>query len=99
MQRPTFLSLLTCIVFVAETCISGSNTLQAQNASSQPASRSLPSIEDKTKGLKAFPGFFNFYWDEHAGKVWLAIDKLDKDILYQPSLSAGLGSNDVGMDR
>jgi hypothetical protein len=29
----------------------------------------------------------------------LQIDKLDEEILYQTSLPAGLGSNDVGLDR
>ena len=62
-------------------------------------SQSLPSIEDKTKNAKAYPGFIKFYWDESAGKVWLEIDKFDSEILYQTSLPAGLGSNDVGLDR
>ncbi|HVU58312.1 MAG TPA: zinc-dependent metalloprotease [Puia sp.] len=57
------------------------------------------SIEEKTRGLKAYPGFFNFYWDEHKGKLWLQISRLDSEVLYQPSLPAGLGSNDVGLDR
>ncbi|MBN8856302.1 MAG: peptidase [Sphingobacteriales bacterium 50-39] len=57
------------------------------------------SIEEKVKGLKAYPGFFNFYWDEHKGKIWLQISRLDSEVLYQPSLPAGLGSNDVGLDR
>src|SRR3981189_873066 len=61
--------------------------------------QTLPSIEDKTKDLKSYPGFIKFYWDENAGKVWLAINKLDSEILYQTSLPAGLGSNDVGLDR
>jgi hypothetical protein len=62
-------------------------------------SQTLPSIEEKTKNLKAYNGFLNFYWDENAGKVWLEIDKLDSEILYQTSLPAGLGSNDIGLDR
>lgn len=57
------------------------------------------SIADKTKGLKAYHGFFNFYWDEANGKVFLEINRLDSEILYQTSLPAGLGSNDVGLDR
>ncbi|MDQ6814769.1 MAG: zinc-dependent metalloprotease [Bacteroidota bacterium] len=61
--------------------------------------QTLPTIEDKTKNLVAFNGFLNFFWDEHAGKIWLQINKLDSEILYQPSLPAGLGSNDVGLDR
>ena len=59
----------------------------------------LPTLEDKTKDLKKKEGFLNFYWDEQAGKIWLEIDKLDKEILYTTSLPAGLGSNDIGLDR
>jgi hypothetical protein len=33
------------------------------------------------------------------GKIWLQIDKLDEEILYQTSLPAGLGSNEVSLDR
>src|SRR5690349_10695648 len=59
----------------------------------------VPTIEEKTKGYKAYPGFFNFYWDARGGKIWLEISRLDSEVLYQPSLPAGLGSNDVGLDR
>jgi len=59
----------------------------------------LPTIEEKTKDLKKYDGFLNFYWDENAGKIWLEVDKLDTEILYITSLPAGLGSNDVGLDR
>ncbi|NNV54436.1 zinc-dependent metalloprotease [Limnovirga soli] len=57
------------------------------------------SIEEKAKRMTAYKGFFNFYWDDSTGKIWLQIDKLDSEILYQTSLPAGLGSNDVGLDR
>jgi hypothetical protein len=56
-------------------------------------------IVEKTKNMKSYTGFFNFYWEESTGKIWLQIDKLDEEILYQTSLPAGLGSNDVGLDR
>jgi Met-zincin/Domain of unknown function (DUF5117) len=63
------------------------------------AAQKLATIEEKTNGLKKYEGYFNFYWDENAGKIWLEIDKLDSEILYQTSLPAGLGSNDIGLDR
>lgn len=59
----------------------------------------LPTIEEKTSGLKKYEGFFNFYWDDNTGKIWLDINKLDTEILYLTSLPAGIGSNDVGADR
>jgi Met-zincin/Domain of unknown function (DUF5117) len=63
------------------------------------AAQKIGSIEEKTIGLKKYEGYLNFYWDENAGKIWLEIDKPDTEILYQTSLPAGLGSNDIGLDR
>ncbi|MBP6024346.1 zinc-dependent metalloprotease [Ferruginibacter sp.] len=59
----------------------------------------LPTIEEKTKDMKKQEGFLNFYWEETTGKIWLEINKPDTEILYQQSLPAGLGSNDIGLDR
>jgi hypothetical protein len=59
----------------------------------------LPTIEEKTKDLKKQEGFLPFYWDENAGKIWLEISKTDTELLYVTSLPAGLGSNDIGLDR
>lgn len=46
-------------------------------------------------------GFFNFTWDDEKGKIILEIpaDRLNEDFLYVNSLSAGIGSNDIGLDR
>ncbi|MCA1577518.1 MAG: zinc-dependent metalloprotease [Acidobacteria bacterium] len=57
------------------------------------------SIADKVKGMEKFPGFFTFYWDAKAGKIWLEIDKWNTEFLYVESLPAGIGSNDIGLDR
>ncbi len=57
------------------------------------------SIAEATEGLEAEEGFFNYYWDEEKGKIWLEVDKLDTEVLYVNALSAGLGSNDIGLDR
>ncbi len=59
----------------------------------------LPSIEEKTSGLKKQEGYLNTYWDEGAGKIWLEVSRLDTEMLYLTSLPAGLGSNDIGLDR
>ncbi len=45
------------------------------------------------------PGFFPIYWDANAGKIWLEINRWDKEFLYISSLPAGVGSNDLGLDR
>ena len=59
----------------------------------------LPSIADKTKSMKAYTGYFNYYWDDKEGKLWIEIDKWESEFLYVNSLTAGVGSNDIGLDR
>jgi hypothetical protein len=53
----------------------------------------------KDKNFRKYEGYFNFYWDDKTGKMYLEIDKFDTEFLYVNSLSAGLGSNDIGLDR
>ncbi|WP_439883258.1 zinc-dependent metalloprotease [Pontibacter sp. MBLB2868] len=59
----------------------------------------LPSIAAKTAGMKKYPGYFTFYYDDETGKIWFEIDKLNQEFLYVNSLPSGLGSNDIGLDR
>jgi hypothetical protein len=56
-------------------------------------------LTEKVAGMEKFPGFFPFYWDAKAGKIWLEIDKWNTEFLYVESLPAGIGSNDIGLDR
>lgn len=61
--------------------------------------QTLPSIADKAESFVKQAGFFPVYWDEAGGKVYLEIPGMDEDFLYVSSLVAGLGSNDIGLDR
>ncbi len=61
-------------------------------------STSLAQALDLTKMTKK-EGFIPFYLDEEKGKIYLEIDKLDSEFLYVNSLTAGIGSNDIGLDR
>ena len=58
-----------------------------------------PTIAEKVAGMQKFPGYFPFYWDAKAGKIWLEIDKWNTEFLYVESLPTGIGSNDIGLDR
>ena len=69
------------------------------SASLSVHAQDLPTISEKTASLEPMEGFFTLYWDDDAGKVWLQIDRFDEDFIYQVSLAAGLGSNDIGLDR
>lgn len=53
----------------------------------------------KTAGFEKFNGFFDFYYDDSTDKIYLQVDRLDTEFLYVNSLSSGIGSNDIGLDR
>ncbi|MEX2457258.1 MAG: zinc-dependent metalloprotease, partial [Balneolaceae bacterium] len=57
------------------------------------------SISEKTSGMDHYEGYLDFWWDDGEGKIWMEIDKLDEEILYVNSMAAGMGSNDIGIDR
>ena len=64
-------------------------------------SKEQPPLSNIDKG-KAYAGFFDFNYDESTGSIYLKIDKatqLESPFLYVNGLSAGIGSNDIGLDR
>ncbi|HEU4456315.1 MAG TPA: DUF5117 domain-containing protein, partial [Longimicrobium sp.] len=71
----------------------------ALSAPPQAAAQALPSITEKTRGMERKDGFIPIYWDAAAGKVWMEVPRAGEEMIYQVSLPAGLGSNDVGLDR
>ena len=46
-----------------------------------------------------YTGFFNFNYHSQKDQLFLSVDKLDQEFLYVNSLSQGIGSNDIGLDR
>jgi len=85
--RSFFLVLLAC-------------TFRASNvAAAWPETAQTPTIAEKTAGTQKLPGYFNLFWDGKQGKLWLEIDKWGSEFLYQSGLPAGIGSNDIGLDR
>ncbi|MHB1169790.1 MAG: zinc-dependent metalloprotease, partial [Longimicrobiales bacterium] len=59
----------------------------------------VPTIAGKTAGMQKLDGFLPLYWDERTGRMYLEIDRFDEDILYYTSLPAGIGHNDIGLNR
>ena len=91
------LSSIVILVFIFACSSTQSISQKPQVNNNKQAT--INSIEAKTSGMKNFPGFFNFWWDDRAGKVWLEIDRFNAEFLYVNSLPAGVGSNDIGLDR
>lgn len=72
---------------------------QTTNAPSSGTTSDSRSATNVIEGLTKQSGFFNFYYDEEKGKMLLEVDKLNQEFLYVNSLAAGIGSNDIGLDR
>jgi hypothetical protein len=85
LSRCLLLILLSCMVL--------------RSAAARPETPPAPTIAEKTAGTQKLAGYFNLYWDAKQGKLWLEIDKWSSEFLYQSGLPAGIGSNDIGLDR
>lgn len=73
--------------------------IHAQQRGDSSGSNELPTIESKTEGMEKFDGFMPVYWDAKAGTMWLEIARWNDEILHYTSLPAGLGQNDLGLNR
>jgi hypothetical protein len=92
-----FRHALTAIALVM---VIGASQPSAQQATGgQRPAGPAPSIEERVTGLRKIDGYFPLYWDERAGTMLLEIPMFDTEFLFSTGLSAGLGSNDIGLDR
>ena len=82
-------TLLAFLFIISLSCNTSKNAIESQASS----------IASKTYGMQGFLGYFNFYWDSKKGEIWLEIDRFNEEFLYVNSLAAGVGSNDLGLDR
>lgn len=83
-------SLFVVALSLLGTLLAGPAFLSAQD---------LPSIADHTAGMEAMQGFFDLYWDEGEGKLYMQFDDMETGFIYQISMGSGLGSNPIGIDR
>ncbi len=77
----------------------GLSSLGAWAQPARPARNPPPSVEEKTASMKKLDGFFPLYWDENEGKLYLEVGRLGVEVLHVNGFAAGLGSNDIGLDR
>jgi hypothetical protein len=63
------------------------------------AAQTAPAIADKTREMAIMAGYFPMYYDFKTGRVLLEVSRWNDDFLYVNSLPAGVGSNDIGLDR
>ena len=61
--------------------------------------KKVPSIAARTAALQKKDGYLPVYWDPVAGKLFLEVPRPGEEMIHYSSLSHGLGSNDIGLDR
>ncbi len=54
---------------------------------------------DDLASAEKMEGFINLHLNKDKGKIYLEIEDLNSEFLYVNSLTAGVGSNDIGLDR
>ena len=93
--NPMFRTLLTAALAALALYAQGGRG----SGGGQQAPARIPSIEERTSGMRKIDGYFPMYWEERTGSLFLEIPRFDTDFLYATGLAAGLGSNDIGLDR
>jgi hypothetical protein len=89
MNLKTIIGLSLCLVFFMG---------QAQNKR-RKANKAAVAVSST---LKSYQGFFDFSYDQTNGQILLKVNRasqMKQSFLYINSLSAGIGSNDIGLDR
>ncbi len=94
-EMPKMLKVSIAIILFAAAC----TPRPVLAAAALGDDKKIATIAEKTAGTEKLGGYFNLYWNAKAGKLWLEIDKWGTEFLYQTSLPAGIGSNDIGLDR
>jgi hypothetical protein len=73
--------------------------LSSPTFAQRPAAGPPRTIEERTASMRKLDGFFPLYWDSTAGQLFMEIPRINTEVLHVAGLGAGLGSNDIGLDR
>jgi hypothetical protein len=71
-------------------------TINANAGAQRPGGSEIPTVAEKTAGMRKSEGFFNLYWEEKAEKMWLEIDKWQTEFLYVIQLPSSIEGRDRG---
>ena len=88
--------VLSAAVLVG-TVMVGTVSFQAQGRAGGAAA--IGPIAERIAGMQKLDGFIPLYWDEPTGSLFLEIPRFNHEFLMATGLAAGLGSNDLGLDR
>ena len=89
--------MLRRMIFLLAVLSSVGLLAQGRGGGQPPAA--IGPIADRTANLQKIDGYFPLYWEERTGSLFLEIPRFDTEFLLATGLAAGLGSNDIGLDR
>ena len=69
------------------------------SACGQSPSDGNSGVAGKLESFEHLEGFFDLYWDDAGGRLYMAVEEFGVPFLHQSSLPRGVGSNDIGLDR
>jgi hypothetical protein len=74
-------------------------TVAAPPLAAQGRESPLPSIAERTEGMERLDGFLPLHWSADTGRLFVEIPELGREMIHYVGFGAGLGSNDLGLDR
>jgi hypothetical protein len=86
---------MTATLSMALTLALAVTPLLAQGDGGDP----LPTIAEHTAGMERMDGLLPLYWDADLGRLWMEIPSMGEEMIHYVGYGAGLGSNDLGLDR
>ena len=96
MRHPNPLIILIATVTTLVSAYGQKKKPATESTTLQPVASA---IETKVAGMKKMEGFIDFYIDEKQDRIWMVIENPGTELLHIESLTAGVGSNDIGLDR
>lgn len=92
---------MKCLIRVLGACLlMFVTTLSTRLHAAAPADRQpLKSIQAFSAGMQHFDGLLPLYWDARQGKLYMEVPTPGTSLLFFTTLTRGMGSNDVGLDR
>ena len=86
-------------VFLLSVMCAAAGVAAAQPPAQAQRPAATPTVDERTAGMRTIDGYFPLHWDERTGSMFLEIPRVNTEFLLSTGLAAGLGSNDIGLDR
>lgn len=101
MQRCLSPALFPVLPLLLVFALGDARELRAQRADTPEEERELPTIAERTRAAEARDGLLRLWLEDDRGRVFLELParRFGAELLLTETLSGGLGSNRLGLDR